>query len=1854
MNKQALRKVALVVVPLLIVVAGVFYFTNVKGKKPGSVFINPAFGEYITSYTAGLLSSDASVRITFANNVVDSAMVGQESDVRLFSFSPSVSGKTVWLEQNTVEFRPDEKLKSGQVYEVSLYLSKLIDELPGGLETFEYTFQVIPQNFLLTVDNVKPYVKTELRKLKVEGSLVTADVSSNEAVEQMMTASQNDRQLKLSWTHSTDGKQHQFVVEDVERKEEESKVILDCKGAPIGAEGEEKQEVEIVALGDFKVVNTKVVQSPNQYVVVQFSDPLKEKQDLSGLITIEDLPNLDFEIRDNEVLVYPPVRQSGSKTLTVNAGVRNILDYKMKEGSSATVAFEQLDPAVRFVGKGNILPSTNGLVLPFEAVSLKSVTATVIRIYEKNVLQFLQVNELDGNQQIRRVGKKILTKSISLESSGVTDIGRWNRYTLDLTSLITPEPGAIYQVRLSFKKSDAALSCGDTDDEQSATFASEEIWSEPEGESSYWDSYESYYYDEDYDWNQRNNPCNSSYYTRDKSISRNILASDMGIITKRGGDGKTIAFLTDLKTTEPLSGVTVELYDFQQQVLASGTTDGSGRIELTTKETPFVLVARNGAQLGYLKIPDGEALSMSNFDVGGEYVQKGLKGFLYGDRGVWRPGDSLFMTLIIEDRLKTLPRNHPVVFELENPQGQVASRIVRSNNENGFYKLATATESDAPTGDWTARVKVGGTTFTQPVKIETVKPNRLKINLDFGVDRITAEANNVRGTLGVNWLHGAVGKNLKAQFEVLLTKGQTRFDKFPDYTFEDPSRTFSSEAQTIFDGETDEDGKAVISTSLETTANAPGVLNAIFRGKVFEESGNFSVDRFSLPYYPFTSYTGIRLPPGDKARGMLLTDTTHTVDVVTIDAFGKAVNRDKIEMSVYKISWRWWWDNSGEEAVYVSDSESSLVASGTTRTNNGKGTWKFKISYPEWGRYLVRAYDPVSGHATAKIVYIDWPGWAGRSRGGNEGATMLTFNSDKPVYQTGEKASIVIPSSGEGRALVSVENGTRVLRSEWVKTQKGDTPFSFDVTSEMTPNVFVHVTLIQPHAQTTNDLPMRLYGVIPVQVEDKNSRLQPIIQMPDVLEPGKEVTIRVSEQAKKKMTYTIAVVDEGLLDLTRFKTPDPWKRFYAREALGVKTWDLYDQVVGSFGSRIERLLSIGGDMEAAKEDDPKANRFKPVVKYLGPFTIDGDEGVHKFIMPQYIGSVRTMVVAGYNGAYGSVEKATPVRKPLMVLATLPRVLGPDEKVKLPVTLFTMDKNIKNVQVTVDVKGPLSAVQKTQQVNMNGSDQTIEFDLAVLAKLGVGKVSVTATSGNFKATDEIDIEVRNPNPPVTRVTESLLEQNKSWSASIVPVGMAGTNAAILELSTLPPINLGERLKYLLQYPYGCIEQTTSSVFPQLYVENIKQLSEGEKSLIQKNVKAGIDRLKSFQLREGGFGYWPGAEGADSWGTTYAGHFLTEAELRGYVVPADMLKKWKKFERNRAQAWRRNGEPASGELIQAYRLYALANAGEPDLSSMNRLRELPQLPLTASWMLAAAYAKAGQPEAAKKLIASLPTKVKPYQEMFASYGSDLRDKAIILETLLLTGERTKAFEVLKEISSTLSNSGMWLSTQTVAWCLKSASAFASEEKGKKLSFAYTWNGKEVTASTDLPYAQVSLPVDGAKAGSLKVVSQTGATLFARVITTGTPARGEENDDENNLSIMVSYTNLDGFTIDPTQLEQGSEFIASVTVTNPGGRGLYKNMALNQIFPSGWEINNLRLDGAEDRLSMDKPTYQDIRDDRVYTYFDIAPGSRKTFKVLLTASYAGTYYLPSVSCEAMYDRTVYARKRGMEVNVVKQVNQ
>ncbi|WP_345952570.1 MG2 domain-containing protein [Mucilaginibacter sp. PAMB04168] len=1848
---------------LAVVIAGILVIRQKHKKK-----INPEFSKYIESYTTGVISRQSVIRIKLSNQVQTSHAKNEEIKDGIFDFSPSVDGNAYWVDAQTIEFKPKQALIPNKSYDVSFALSKITD-VPDELDDFEFNFETIKPDFKVDFDGLQTATNTSLDKMKFTGNIQTADTEDPAKVEKMISVNYPSA-TPITWQHNEATRIHQFTINNIKRSASNpTQLVIKYDGQPLDIDDTQSTEFEIPKIGDFKVLAIKALQDQEQFVLIQLSNPIMVGQELNGLTGISNVADAAYTIDGSTIKIYAPNRLEGNYTAFANDGIEDITHKKITRGFTANVFFENRLPSVTIPGKGVILPDSGRLLMPFEAVNLKAVDVSIVKIYENNIPQYFQNNGFDGNYQLRQVGKPVLQKTIRLDDDKGLNLGKKNRFMLDVDHLMRTEPGAIYRVVIGFRQEYSLYNCK-TAQATIKTQADEDSNEEYEEESDYgnnnsgideddefWSRYDNFY-PTGYKWDERDDPCSTSYYNQDRWATRNILASNIGLIAKRGSDNSMVVAVTNIMDAQPMSKVTLELLDYQKQVIATTTSDGDGLAKFNLKRKPYLLVAKNGDERGYLKLDDAGALPLTRFNVGGEQVQKGLKGFIYGERGVWRPGDSIFVSFILEDKLKTIPEDHPVEFELYNPLGQLYTRFTRNKALDGFYSFHTATATSSPTGNWTAKVKVGGAVFEKSIKVETIMPNRLKLNLSFGNQRELTKGSSTGGTLNARWLFGGIAQNLKAKVDAFVSAQKTRFKKLEDYEFDDPTLAFNTQTQTIFDGRLDAEGNAPVNADINIEKQAPGQLRANFLVKVFEPGGNFSIQQVTMPYNVYSGYVGIKTPEGSAMTGMLETDKDNTIDIVDVNSKGLLfAGVRNVEVEVYKIHWRWWWDETGDElSNFTQDQYNKLVTTQTVQLTNGRGKWNLRVDKNDWGRYLVRIKDPVTGHATGKVIYVDWPNWSERLQQGNPTeAAMLSFTADKQTYKVGEEVTLTIPTGANGRALISIENGSHVIKTDWISTERGQTRYRFKLEPGMAPNIFATVTLLQKHAQTLNDLPIRMYGTIGLQVEDPATILKPVITMPDKLRPETQSAITVSESSGKEMTYTIALVDEGLLDLTNFKTPDPHSAFYAREALGVKTWDLFDYVIGAFGGGLERILSIGGDGSGVGNGkNVSVNRFKPVVKFLGPFHLGkGEKQTRRFILPQYIGSVRAMVIAGHNGAYGFTEKAVAVKKPLMILATLPRVLGPLEKVQLPITVFAMENNIKTVSIKVQsnaFSNPGSSYQKTVTFNKPG-DQLVSFDLNVKDFVGVGKVKIIAQSGGETAAYDVALNVRNPNPPITHIIEKELKPGEVWNTTYTAIGMNGTNKATLEVSSIPALNLTKRLSYLVQYPHGCVEQTTSAVFPQLYLSQLISLTPRQKAEAESNIKNGISRLNGFQVPSGGLSYWPDGGEADEWGTNYAGHFMLSAQAKGYNLPVGFLEQWKKFQKQKALNW--SPDPHDffdSGLIQAYRLYLLAMARAPELGAMNRLKEFKYISPEAKWRLAAAYQMAGQPEAGLRLIAGLPTMVKPYKQMAYTYGSDLRDEAMILETLTLLGQRAKASRMVYSVAAKLSRDS-WYSTQTTAYSLLAIAQYCGQNKtGNRLQFDLQAGSIKNTVNAQNYLWQSSIAANGGRA----VIKNKGKNLlYLRLIQQGTPSLGQavaSNINPDILQMQVNYYTLSGKPIDPTMLKQGTDFAAQVIIKNPGQRGAYANMALTQIFPSGWEILNTRMMNNDEVFKSSPADYRDIRDDRVNTYFSLREDQQVTYYVMLNASYTGRFYLPATYCEAMYDTSVNALQSGQWVEVIK----
>lgn len=1841
----------------------IIFFVVLSCQQKGRGF-DAEFARYISAFTYGNISSDAFVQIELTQDF-QSVELNSAIKEKLFSFSPSVKGSAFWLDNHTIRFVPEPgELKPGGKYNVRFGLGKILD-VEKKFNSFNFNVHVNGQSFTVDMNEYSPQGINELEWNSVSGLISFSNPVEVEDVKRMI----NVKGLKQPVVNvaSVNSFQYKVSVDSLLRNDKDNTYYIIFDGKAIGSKSKYEHEVNIPALSkDFYLVNNvSIYDKAEQYICVNFSDPISTSQDITGLFSLSNIKNYTYRIDKNVLKIYPESFPLGSFNLNINKGLKNYAGLYLGQDYNFQLQAQTSKPQIKIDNGGNILPNSEELFLSFSAVNLWAVDIKVIKVYQNNILHYLQSKSFNNDYnsgEVRRFGRLIKKQQLRLDTDKSLDLANWNNFSIDLAEMFREDPGSLYVVQMSMKQEYSLYSC----DGRSAVipenismrrFSDVDLSDE---DKELWDTTSPYYYESfdwsRYKWEDRDNPCTPSYYIGSDKISEAlVLSSNVGIIAKSSLDNNMMVVVTDILSAKPISGSDVTIYNYQMQSIGSGKTDSNGFANIEYNGgAPYVVVAQHGKELGYLEVAIESSLSLSSFDVSGKEVQKGLKGYTYTERGVWRPGDSIYVSFILEDKDNRLPKDHPVTLEVYTPKGQFYQKQVKTEGVNGFYTFIIDTEPNVETGVWQARIKVGGATFYKQLRIEAIKPNRLKVRFDTDTI-IDASRGVISGTLSSQWLHGSPASNLRAEIELSLYKSDNPFKGYIGYSFNNPLLSFERSRSEIFKGTLNSLGTVGVNAKIPVAENAPGMLRGNVLSRVYEPGGDMSFYSQTLYYSPYSRYIGIKSPSSSNNE-VLETDSPISFDVTMLNLRGQPTSGDA-SFKIYKLGWSWWWDSSNRDlASYVNSSSANIVSSGAVHVTNGKGKVNFQVDYPDWGRYLILVKDNNGGHTSGVVFYVDWPSWRGRSmKTDPNNPSMLTFTSDKSSYQVGEKAIVSIPGSANGNALITLENNTGVIKKEWVKISGNkDVKYVVDITKDMAPNFYVFVTMLQPHNQTDNDLPIRMYGVKNISVENKESRLTPIIKMPDVLSPEKEFTISVSEKDKKSMTYTIAIVDDGLLDLTAFKTPNAWDEFYSRESLGVRSWDLFNRVIGANSGRFASILSIGGD-EALKASRDNVNRFKSIVKFMGPFTIkSGEVKNHNITLPQYVGSVRTMLIAGGDGAYGSSEKTTEVKSSLMTLSTLPRVLGPGEEVWLPVNVFALDGNVKNVSISVKSGGllkPIGETSKSISFTRSG-DQVVYFKFKSDNKTGVEQIEIKSSANGSSFTEIIDIEVRNPMPPVVVTDSKIIDSSSSRSLKIDADRANLGDWATLELSRLPSVSYSKNINFLLYYPHSCTEQIVSRGFPLLYADVFESLDDTGKRDINNKVNEIIQIISGRQISDGGFSYWSGDNYSSDWVTTYAGHFLIEAKNRGYSVPESIIYRWVQFQKNKAQNWSLSN-PSQGyysismlDLQQSYRLYTLALSGNTELGAMNRLKEIKELSIQSRWRLAATYVIAGKPDIANALVFNIDDVVEDYSFNNDSYGSVTRDKAMIMETYLLLNKIDRALALAPTIAESLSSE--YVTTQTAAYGLIAMAKLYKEMGEGVIDIDWNLNGKEMKP-INTPKSQYQVGVEPSESLIVDISNKGSGKIYTRLSMLIQPRDDKNNEPINgSFDIGVKYISADNRVLNIKSLPQGQEFTAVVTVRN-GAEQSFTDLALTQVFPSGWEILNERVLAGAHTASLANYNYQDIRDDRVLTYFNLAAGESKSFRVRLQASYKGKFYLPPVACQAMYAPNEQARNVGMWIEVV-----
>ena len=1783
----------------------------------------------VSHATNGLIAPEADITVRFLNPVVGETMVDKTlPDV--FAFSPRIGGSAVFRDTQTLVFSPDRPLPLRSEYTGALRLERLADlaDAPelAGLDDLVFSVitagrEVVGLEGSIEADPVDASI------LSYEGRVAFSLAPDVESLDRALAITLDGR--RLSYELRGGRRENEFVVrtEGFVRPDVPSDLELKIGARALDLPADVEDSITVRPVDDFAISRVRrVIDGESTAIRVEFSDDLDTSQALEGLVSVEGVAETDLQPLGNAVLVHGDFKHGESYTVQVARGVKSRYGARTVTQAQRNVDMEDMAPGIEFLSSGVFLPSTGERRVHFRTVNVERVNVEVVQVFENNLGQFLQTERLssaaDRNQEfnsqyINRVGVPVASQILEIGNQK----NRWLLHELDLRPLIDPTDQGLYIVSLTFER-DAMLYDDLTEDPQ-------------------------YYYGDEY----YSNPNSWGYIQANGRAYKPIVLSDVGLTWMAGPQEHTV-FATDILSASPLRGVQVQLRTYQNQLIAEGYTDNEGRVRFPdVDQSVFYITGVHGGTRSVIKANE-MSWNLSSFDVGGTTPGAGgTRAFIYTERGVYRPGDDIHLAAIFRNQNGDFPDGHPVELELTNPRGQTTFTTTTTDAEDGLYYFPLATAESDPTGTWRAELTAGPATFSHQIRVETIVPNRLRVNVVADPSEVGPDDRNVDLTLTSSYLFGAPAAGLEAELDAVLEHREKTFSNYPGYTFENRSIEQSSRSERVFDGTLNADGVANLTYRIPRTGNPSSALDLRLDARVLEPGGRATLGTNVVPVDPYATYVGVEVP--DFRWGYAQIGSELRVPTVLVDNNGNSVSGRDLTYRIYKNERYWWWEYESYGAFrarYKSDSNTELVSEGRVTSRSGPVGVTFE---PQgWGEYLLEVQDPRSGHSAG--FFFRASSWATQAVGESEG--ILGVQTDRDRYNPGDTATITAVTPPEGSLLVAVERDGKLISSRWQRTNEGETQISIPITEEMIPTAYVTVSLLQPHAQTANDRPLRMYGVVPLNVEDPSTRRELEIMMPDELEPEEDFSVTVQTAAREETQLTVAVVDEGLLDLTAFETPDPWSSFYAKQQLRLAAYDMFGHVLGAFAGDVFRVFSIGGGgyaAEARQDDDETNRRFEPVALFSGPVTTDSrGRATVDFTMPNYLGSVRVMVVAADGASYGSAEKAVPVRSDVVALPTLPRVLGPQEDFLVPVTLFALSPDLGPISVTVETEGPVAVSgPRRRSIRLaEGRDGEVGFNLVTEPAVGPAVVRFIVEAGDEQTVLTTNIQVRASSPPLYTSTRETLEPGDSAVIRVPDEGIPGSNSATLTISAGAELKLDNRLRFLIRYPYGCIEQTTSAVFPQLFLRNFVENAGGVDS-VDENIEAAIERLRTFQVSSGGFAYWPGGSSASIWGTNYAGHFLIEAKNLGYSVPDTLLSEWIRFQSSAALTTRDN------MMERVYRLYLLSLVDQPAVGGMNLIREssLRELRNVERWLLAAAYERAGMGRAAEEVLGNAGTEVEEYQEFGGTYGSSLRDRAMILEAAVELDRMDVADELYYQIAERMSSND-WYSTQTTGYSLLAIGKYLRQvttDRGDRLVGSVTLpDGSEESFSTTNRVVSFDLTetayATGRRSPSVEVElspSSSFSRAFATMEWEGLPARADVDAVSRNVGLQVRYYDEDGRSLNPRRITQGEQFWLRLTVSRSSDlRQTMEEMALTQVLPSGWEIVNTRLSGAGrpswmSRYNLGNEEYVDFRDDRVNWFFDMPRyAGAYDFVVKLQAVTVGSFALPPTTVEAMYRREEY----------------
>lgn len=1614
------------------------------------------------------------------------------------------------------------------------------------------------------------------------------------------------------------------------------------------ANGDEEQKKSSKETNSIAILNVGGYRNDdkNTYIEIEFSRELRDGFDASPYIKIE--PEVSYTISkvSKSLLLKGDFSSDKTYKLTVLAGIKAIDGSTTSDDKTFDVEFAKKKPKLMFTNDGIILPSVNDKKIYIRSLNVKRLNVVVRKVYANNLTQFLQrlnfsgngryegsfrknddENEInkyendyddyyyyDGNASFYNVGDELYNTYFDIEN----EVDTWVQTAIDLTGVI--DSNGMYMVEAKF-------------DRNGTTY---KFNVDKEGYL---------------EWEDR------EYINNNGIIRKTILLTNIGILAEESDEGLK-ANILDIVENKLMNGVKVYLISKNNQILEEKTSDANGFVSFDKYKNGFYILADDKQSKSILPLKN--ALNTNGFAVDGAYATDGIRGYIYTERGVYRPGDPIYASIIVRNNNEQLYDNQPVKITVYDPTGvKIIEDDVVKDGKNGFYTYTFNTETSSRTGIWKLEAKIGDAVVKKDISVEAVVANKIRVDLNI------PDVININDTAGdysisSNYLFGAPASDLRYNVSFQIKEEPISFEKYKDYSFSVPS-TYGYSDYKYLQGTLDKNGSSKLEPDFSDVSF--GSLNMLVdvAGHVVQDGGrNVSTKKY-VKLKKYDTYIGIENTNTYRRPGSNL-----NLKVICVTEDGeKLVPNKKLKFRVYSNDHYWWWDYSDYDSFvrsFKSDKNTELLSEGEITTADVPVLIDYEIPNTEY--IYVELEDESTGQMTG--VNLQASEWVDPSV--TKKVETLNVSTDKKKYNVGDVAQIKFKGTAKSKAIITIEKAGKIINQIYKDVDNSEIIEQINVTKDMAPNIYVYVTLLQDYLTKENDRPLRLYGIVPINVEDEDTKIDLEISAPEEIKPNEKFVVKVKNKKNKQVDFTLAVVDEGLLDITAFKTPSPWDYFFQKLAAKLKLYDNYSEIIDRPYGAIHQILKVGGGEEILDEmarrrrlkqlglDD--ADRFKPVSMFKGVLSTDANgEASIDFDMPNYMGQVRIMAVAADGMGFGSAEKDMIVKAPLIIDESLPRSMKVGDKFNIPVSVFALDDNIGDVEVYYTFKG------KTQNKKLKmskGDKETVYFDEEIGEEIGNEKLTIGVKSNVYNYEETVGMAINSNNTAIEISESKELKGKKDCSFDQGEKYVKGTVDSFITVSNTMMLGLDKRLKYLIKYPYGCLEQTTSSVFPQLFIEKLSTSKNYDKEKVVENINAAISRLKLFQLSNGSFSYWPGDSDTSDWASNYAGHFLIVAKKNGYYVPESMYNDWLDYTEKNVR--KINITSDYDVDLKSYSLYLLALAGKQNVSEMNYMNENylnKSMNTTAKMYLAAAYKLIGEDKTAINIASNITPKSvkKAFDDLYEkdryyynySYGSKLRELAVYLDCYYtIYGKRDN--EAFDEIVSAMKGNN-WYSTQTTAYSLLALSNVIEGNGIGTVKGVVDVDGVKTDYSTDS--SQVIKIPEGAK--KIKVISDSDIITYVNYYLEAVPVNASVKDYAKGFTISRKYYDNEGKSIDASKTNSGDTFWMEVVVSpEKKNIGKVENIALTQVLPSGWEIENLRLTNSnapkwvEDKIKDTKVTYTDIRDDRVMWFFDYSSNKDYRFFVKINAVTKGEFDFPGTLLEAMYDHDYRAYKKGSRVVV------